>query len=183
MSSTKLSKSCTVEQYLKYKNEKNKNKILKLFMDRYVERYIDPVTSGHCKNGFAIMAASCLMIENFFCFQNGFEKTPHKKASKYFHDFFAESSALKEFSEIDFYRKIRCGILHQGETYDGWKIRRTDALIDKKSRIINANSFINYIQMEFESYVEKMQRSNFDSTEWKNLIKKFDSIVENCKVK
>lgn len=183
MGITKLSKRCTVEQYLKYKQEKNKEEILNLFLDRYLERYIEPFKSTHRKHGFSMMAMSCLMIENFFCFQQGWSETPGGESNKIFENFFARSSRLKNFSEISFYKNIRCGILHQGETYNGWKIRRKGPLVDKDKRIINASVFIENIEVELRDYVIKMKSLSFCDIEWVNMIKKFDSICENSKKK
>ncbi len=180
MEKTKLSRNCTLGQYLGYKINQNKVEIIGLFLDRFSERYVNPFKGNRNKHGFSMMAISCLMIENFYCFQQGYDKTPSGKGNVIFNDFFKNSCNLTPFAEINFYRNIRCGLLHQGETYEGWKIRRKGSIVDLSRREINANLFMIEVSREIDTYAQKISEKEFGSKEWKNMIKKFDSICKNC---
>lgn len=181
MEKTKLSSSYTVEKYKKIRDEGLKESIADLIYERFYERYIEPFKCSTTKHGFGIMASSCLMIETLFCFQNGRKRTG-EAGGEVFEKFFSGSTKLKCFSGYGqiFYKNIRCGILHQGETYGGWKIRRTGSLLNISDKVINATKFINAIDDELKIFVELLKTSNFYRKPWRGVIRKLDNICENC---
>ena len=85
-----------------------------------------------------------------------------------------------EFS--DFYRQIRCGILHQAETKGGWTIRREGPLLRKETKIINATEFLNRLKEYLMWYREELSKRDFKQDGlWKNFRLKMKAIKENCK--
>jgi hypothetical protein len=131
---SKLSKSVTVAKYQEYEAAPNPKGIADFIQERFTERYILPMT-GKNKHGFAMMAVSCLMIETLESFKQGWLDT--NKKTEYagkrrslgevaFHEFFQGNPLFKDFIgvEEDFWKGVRCGILHQGETTRGWHIVR-----------------------------------------------------------
>lgn len=165
-------------------NERNKALIANLIYQRYYHRYLkifdfeDKNTKeyddGHgntkvrsvfnmeYKNGFAIMVNCCLLIETLASFINGTNKTENggveayktvfQKASKY-------ENQLADFEDKPIYGKIRCGLLHQGETYGGFKIRRDGLLFENDT--INAALFFKLLKKFLESYRDDL--SNLDT--------------------
>lgn len=135
MENTKLSTNCTVKKYRDYKNKCNRNKIADLIYERFYERYIEPFKNNPAKNGFSMMAVACLMIESLFCLQKGREKTGEAGAVV-FASFFSNSRHFNIFTVhgADFYANVRCGILHQSETYDDWLIVRKGALLQPSKK-------------------------------------------------
>ena len=126
--------------------EAGRHKLAEFFRQRITERYIDPVRqigSGD-RNGFPIMAISCLLIETFESFRQGWESTEGRgRCSLAFCYFFDTEEAFGCFKghSQEFYKCVRCGILHQGETTGGWTIRRDGVLFDRKQKRVNATLF------------------------------------------
>ncbi len=175
-----------ISNYLKNidsRNESDKVEIAESIKRRLIQRYILPGEQKENKSGFNILANCCLLIETFESFYRGWNKTPN--GSDTFCKFFNRVSEFSEFTGNDtpteFYKNIRCGILHQGETSGGWKIRR-----DKKrklyraEKIIDANHFRDDLKTAVEKYFDNLKLKDWDSNEWKMLEKKMKSIIRNC---
>jgi hypothetical protein len=180
---TKLSSSVDIEKLSKFLEDKNQNKIADFVFERFSERYINPIKKldPNEKHGFSIMAISCLMIESLESFKSGFKDTK-KKSKKTFIKFLKTELEFKDFSgfEESFYTDIRCGILHQSETTNGWKIRRTGKLFDNKTKTINATKFLEKLEKTLKNYTTELKTNDWNSVNWKNLIKKLNSIINNC---
>lgn len=181
--STLLSLSVTISQYKRLKEKNNAEGIANLIYDRFHERYIKPFDDNPNKHGFSMMAVGCLMIETLYSFKEGEDNTKNY-AHVAFGGFFKKSSYLHEFWEEDkctkkqgFYKNIRCGILHQAETKNGWKIRRNGPLLDKENKTINATRFLNALHDELKCYVASIKK---DSAVYCKAREKLDCICKNC---
>ncbi len=176
-------KDVTIKNYEQFVNEKNKSAIAKMIFCRLYGRYLKPFTfennifKKEYKSGFAIMANCCLCIEALQSFKNGWDKTP-KGGDKIFNDFFNKTITLKEFSKKDFYKHIRCGILHQGETTGGWRIKRGGSLLENKT--INATKFLYELHKELNLYVGELKNSEWESKILDKCRIKMQKIIENC---
>jgi hypothetical protein len=176
----------TIEDYEKAfdrKNIEDKNTIANAIKRRLIQRYIKPGEISENKNGFNIMANCCLLIESYESLYRGWSKTPN--GSDAFCKFFNRSDHFKEFLGNDtptqFYEHIRCGILHQGETSGGWRIRRDQPKkLDLINKIIDANHFRDDLKKEIEKYFENLTTKDWNENEWKMLFKKMKSIIKNC---
>jgi len=182
MEKTKLTSTTSIEQYQELRAAQNRTKIASLIFERYYERYIEPFKNNAAKHGFSMMAISCLMIESLYAFKKGWKKTG-ERGGLVFEKFFSESRVFKDFtgSGDDFYANVRCGILHQGETYAGWKITRKGPLFDKATKTINATKFLNAMEDELKIYTDVLKEQTFNSRPWKNALRKLDQICINCK--
>ena len=143
----KLSKSTTVLDYIRMLECNNKNIIADFLIERFTERYISPLRGDtDQKHGFCTMAISCLMIEALESFAQGLPDSK-SKSKKVFSSFFRRcydwGLELGIFCYIadDFYTGIRCGILHQAETTNGWLIHRKGELFNSEEKSINATKF------------------------------------------
>ncbi len=181
MDDTKLCSDCTVGQYREYKKKREQKNIADLIQRRFTERYIEPFENNRSKHGFSMMAVACLMIEALFCFLRGRKKTG-EAGGVVFGTFFAESVYLKEFAGhgAEFYNNVRCGILHQGETYNGWLIERKGALFDSSSNTINATKFHAALKKELAAYTDRLRKDPFPGVLWRAAIRKLDHICDNC---
>ena len=123
------------------------------------------------------------MIETLFCFQKGRKKTG-QAGGEVFEEFFNNSSKLNCFigHGDSFYKNVRCGILHQGETYGGWKIRRIGKLFDPTERVVNATKFLDALDYELKVFTESLKTSRFHRKPWSGVIRKLDHICENCNI-
>jgi hypothetical protein len=111
---------------------------VKIFDDRYLNRFINPILTLANNNklsiwiysGFAIMTLNCLLIETLNQFYYGVNDTNElikDKSIKHinsiedaFFEFLTKSNYFNtcfktEESKI-FYKQVRCGLLHQAET-------------------------------------------------------------------
>lgn len=181
MNETKLSSSVTVKQYRAYRDAGDREAIADLIFERFYERYIEPFKSNSAKHGFSMMASGCLMTETLYCFKKGRKKTG-ETGRVAFENFFADSSHLQKFigHGSEFYANVRCGVLHQGETYDGWKILRKGDLFQPAEKTINAAKYLVLLEKELKGYTESIKRKPLNSDEWKAAVKKLDHICDNC---
>ncbi|MDR1347742.1 MAG: hypothetical protein LBJ63_04830 [Prevotellaceae bacterium] len=182
-------KEITIKEYLKYVKEKNKEKLAEFVCQRLYTRYLKPFEYDdkkyidEYKNGFSIMANCCLLIETLLSFKAGRKDNKDEILKNLFENFLGGNDNLKEFQGIGFYNNIRCGILHQGETTGGWKIRREGKLIDKTNHIINSTLFADKLKKSLEAYSDELKKSDWENELWKNFINKMDAVIENCKYK
>jgi hypothetical protein len=146
------------------------------------ERYIEPMRVDRAKkNGFTIMAVSCLLIETLESFIQGWPDTKNKSQLA-FCNFFDRNIGFALFhgEAQNFYKHVRCGILHQGETTGGWHIRRNGALFDKTTRTINAKKFHDEVESVLKSYCIDIQGSDWSMPIWQSFRKKMHSVCKNC---
>ena len=135
------------------------------FIDRrFRERYFDPIESlsKMQKNGFSAMALCCLTIEALQCFREG-RATSEGKSREIFDRFFEQTDEFATFRplRLEFYKHVRCGILHQSETTRGWKIRRSGSLLDASTLTINATMFQTTLRKVLEEYTRKLKQTDF----------------------
>ena len=136
------------------------------------------------KNGFSIMANCCLLIETFEAFYRGWENTKNQ-SEKAFLKFFTRDRNFIDFSTEDiptqFYKHIRCGILHQGETTGGWKITRDSEtpIIEKTDKKINATIFIDTLHQSLKDYKDELVGANLGDERWVCAKKKIKAVIKN----
>jgi len=171
------------EKYLKQEDIVKKKSIADLIYHRLHGRYLKVFTFDNSeftkkhKSGFSIMANCCLLIETLISFQNGWPTTENKSAEA-FKLFFTQNENFKIKESDNFYKNIRCGILHQGETYGGWMVVREGKY--KEGKKINANEFLKKVDKSLMSHKEKLVKSDWDSEIWNNCRVKMRSIIKNC---
>lgn len=182
---TLLSSRVSVANYKKMEESRDKDAIAKFIMERVSERYITPMrVERNKKNGFTIMAVSCLLIETLESFYQGWPDS-NNKSQLAFCNFFDRNQGFGSFrgQAQSFYKNVRCGILHQGETTGGWHIRRDGTIFDKKTKTINAKIFHDEIEMVLSDYCVELRRSDWSAPIWKSLRKKMHSVCKNCESK
>jgi hypothetical protein len=154
------------------------------FYGRYLKPFCfaDPQYRKSYKNGFAMMASSCLLIEALESFYLGLEETPKGENSEMFDSFFKREPAFKVFRGVKFYKNIRCGILHQGETTGGFALTRLEAapLFDPQHKKINAYKFLTELEKSLAAYRDNLIRAEWDSEIWDNFRRKMRFIIKNC---
>jgi hypothetical protein len=156
-----LSSSVTVSQYRGMESSLDRAGLADFIEQRLLERCVLPVTKTCHKNGFLMVAASCLLIETLESFYRGWESTreriksddseaacrpanPKRSSSKsevafcYFFQRFPKFSGLCPLA-WSFYTNVRCGILHQGETTGGWRVLRKGPMFEPGGPAINAD--------------------------------------------
>src|ERR1019366_376264 len=177
---TKLASRFTVADYNRARAHKDRKAISEAIRRRFTERYISPVSKSKAKHGFAIMAICCLMIESLESFRQGWKSTDGLDEQA-FQLFFARESAFGDFHGYEgyFHRNVRCGILHQGETYHGWKIVRTGPLFEQATRTINATRFLRSMKKLLDDFCDGLKSAEWESREWQNVNKKMRALCNH----
>ena len=154
--------------------------------DRFMERYILPlraVAKGE-DNGFLVMAACCLLIEGLTAFREGWCSTDGL-SERAFQLFFKHENGFAAFRghERKFWKGIRCGILHQGETALGWKLnfsRPHEDLFVEDGPTVNCLKFLNEMEIAIERYRDELTKSPWKYEIWRNLRKKMAATIQDC---
>ncbi|WP_459212248.1 hypothetical protein [Aquimarina rhabdastrellae] len=192
--------------------ELNKEKIADMVYFRLFNRYLKPFDfknldyTKNYKNGFAIMANCCLLIETYISFTVKEFINTHNKSERCFGYFFVTESKFSVFASgglkpeqyIDlstnfrnkgkgipkeFYSYVRCGILHNGETRKSWRIRRDTSSsllqISNNSKIIQANAFLLAMIEVLKEYRKRLKSSAPDSELWTVCITRLKDLIKN----
>jgi hypothetical protein len=192
---TKLSSTYTVSRYKELIDRLDaappqgdaeiKAEIVAFFVERFTERYITPINAAHKKkkHGFCTMAVSCLMIEALECFWSGWRDTNETGKGKLaFRQFFQRIPALSAFRDVgpQFYKNVRCGILHQAETTGGWTVVRYGPLFDTRRLRINATTFHRVVEESLLSHARSLKTADRNSERWINFKTKMGYVCGNC---
>ncbi len=160
-----------------------RDKLAEFFRQRLRERYIDPVLRPSLlnENGFSIMALSCLLIETFETFQQGWDSSSGKSQLA-FCNFFDRELKFHGFKghAQSFYQNVRCGILHQGETTGGWTISLLGPLFEAVNRRINADTFVKTLVEVIDDYVAELKREPVSADVWQKFKAKLKATIKNC---
>lgn len=180
----------TVGIYLDWVSKSKKDEISNLIVERLIRRYIKPFNFDDSlykkihKNGFAMMASYCLLIETLEGFYRGWDKSKNELA---FLKFFTRDPNFSEFSNNDlptlFYRNIRNGILHQGETTGGWLITRKQGapLLGRNPHCINATLFGELLIKSLNEYRNTLKSADWTDDIWHNAKTRMKVAISNCK--
>jgi hypothetical protein len=183
------------EEWMRTANnkEEDKEKIANLIHDRLYRRYLKPFDFNdeeykkEYKNSFSIMANNCLLIETLESFYKGWENTS-SRSELAFLKFFSRDENFQEFAINDmpsiFYKNIRCGILHQGETTGGWRISRGNnetSVLNIENKFIHSVLFQNKLKTALKNYRDSLIEDSWTSPLWKKTKKKMKSVINNCK--
>jgi hypothetical protein len=185
----KLTNDVTVKetrQWITLKDDTSKKKLIDFIKHRFTNRYLKHLDIDILDSGFFKMAICCLMIETLESFKQGEEDTKGK-SKQIFIDFFeTEQTSFPKFKNIstDFYYSIRCGILHQAETTNAWRILRVGDLLDKSERTINADKFVESLNKSLITYIQNLEENDINEAGgiWSKAILKINHICKNCQV-
>lgn len=142
--------------------------------------------------GFAIVANMCPVIEALEAFKLGKERFYSEKEKKEldnamsyedaFIDFFTKEKDTFNVPENfgkEFYKNIRCRILHQGGTGGRWRIKHIgdNKIIDVDAKIIDARKFLEKMKEIVTTYQKKLKDGKEDIN---NCVTKCKAIISNC---
>jgi hypothetical protein len=182
---TELARGKSVKQYRALRASHDRGGIARLIHQRFSERYYVPSVYGEFSHGFTVMAVSCLMIETIECFRRGLPDS-NRGSERMFCDFFQREPQFVPFRPLahDFYKHVRCGILHQGETTDQWRIHQTGPLLEEQApvRWINALEFAHAVHRALQAYCKELEGAAETDTVWVHAFTKLRAICRNCGV-
>lgn len=195
----------TIKSVKGWIHNKQKDKLSHFFYYRLYGRYIRPFDFDNSeykknfKNGFAMMASACLLIETYVSFVNETFIDTHKNSERCFGWFFNQIQEFSEFSlngltlaqyqdlkqpinnkgiPRDFYRNVRCGILHSAETRNNWKIIRNGILFERESKTINATFFLKTLERVLIKHRDELIASDWDDKIWEVYINRINEIIK-----
>ena len=166
------------------------------FIQRLNLRYLDPIkvlqeNGSYLGEGFSIVAIQCSLIEFLesitegitYRYLPGGQTLGQYEYSSSKNIFVAFLSTRAPFSNtfntnaaLDFYVNVRCGLLHEARTKNGWKIwadSPNGTIADVNNRIVYRNNFQQAILVYITSYGTLIQS---DNTLQEAFIRKFDSL-------
>ncbi|MCZ2101573.1 MAG: hypothetical protein LC107_08565 [Chitinophagales bacterium] len=199
----KLQKITMSEMSELISNEENKAKIADWVYHRLYDRFLKPfffdedpefkkhkelvtIFKQQYKHGFAIMTNCCLLVETLAAFLEGSNRTTQGGKNSYISVFDKAkiyNNDLEVFRDTAIYSAIRCGLLHQAETYENFIIRRGGAILYVDGKTINATLFAKAFKKFLESYKNELTEEKWDSELWDNCRKKIRHIISNSKKK
>jgi hypothetical protein len=199
-------KDITVKDCRYFLISRDKEKLANFIYDRLYGRYIKPFELSsedyvlNYKNGFAIMASCCLLIETYVSFSEKEFRDTKSKSGKTFGYFFTTEKRFYKLATggrkpdgtiadkkdgglpNDFYENVRCGILHNAETKNGWTITRKRAVeyFDSQTKTINATKFANRLKATLGDYKIQLMSSDFDNDDiWINFKNRLIDLIDN----
>ena len=159
---------------------------------RHYERFFRPLKTiraapGNMQGyGAAIMALCSLLIETIQCYRFGLPTTDGKEFRKlakrkgipapyqlhanewksgtktfqrFFHD---HRDIFQALPGGRFYKNVRCGLLHQGQTKRGWVIKRRGLRVwDPTRKTIYRNDFSESLERAFKAYLGDLRTSRW----------------------
>lgn len=181
------------EKIAEYVYQRLYNRFLKIF-DYECEEKADyqigdntkrkKVFNQEYKNGFIQLAACSLLVETFAAFLTGENETPKGQSSNRFKKVFEYASLknnpLKIFENSQFYGKIRCGILHQGETKGKYTVTRNSSNMLNGDQI-NAHRFHKELKNLLCTYRDELKGIEWVDGKWDSCRMKIQHIIDNTK--
>lgn len=170
-----------VEKWLETGDDDAKNRLTNFIKHRLHERYVKHVLE--VPSGFLKMAICCLLIETLQAFKEGLQDT--QKQGRIFERFFKENVDLFpgfDDPRLNFFKNIRCAILHQAETRGGWRLIRSGKQIDFDNYSISSWKFAESMQKAIDKYLYELHVQEFDSEIWRKARKKIQAICDNCEI-
>lgn len=175
-----LARGVTIAKYKLWEAGRERDRISDFIHRRFSERYLRPAMSPG-RHGFAMMAIGCLMIEALESFYQGWSDT-RRMSYKPFALFFGRNKEFDVFQPLaeDFYRNVRCGILHQAETKNGWRIKRIGPMYEATNQTINATLFLRELIAALERYRNSLATSAWESDIWVQFTNKMAYVCKNA---
>jgi len=177
--------------------------LLQFLRQRHEERFFKPIRllkkapaniQGY---GFAMMAICALLVETIQSYRDGLPTTygselnrlkrmtrvplPYRIPSsleingkKTFQRFFTVNAELfPGLGGARFYKNIRNGILHQGQTKAGWVLRKWGPDdCSAKGKVIFRDNFADQLERAFGEYIAQLQKRSWDHKLWTHAARK-----------
>ena len=182
--------------------KENLNAIKRNTKKRIKENYINPAKNRlmpspneECavNTSFLLMTVNCILIELYYEIINGLDLSNQdggKVKDAYIHVLKLLDKDITDERATIFYKGIRCGIMHQGQTTASTALVLDKDLCGNYYPIIDKNGefYISDVQEVFrriiklyKKYWRKIASKSYDSQEVKNLVKKYEYIIRNNK--
>lgn len=175
-----------------------RNAFQEYFQARLNLRYLHPVkvlqeNGTFTGEGFSIMAILCTLVEflestvqglkyKYSRSKNDLGNYEYSNSQDIFVNFLCKRTPFnRHFSEDsarEFYGSIRCGLLHEAQTKNGWKIHaksQNECVVEAKTKVVYRDNFEQAIQEFINDYGSKLVK---DKELQAAFVRKFDSLCE-----
>jgi hypothetical protein len=188
----------------------NWQKAISILNDRVTKRYFEPLCiliniPSKGGEGFSIVTIECALIEFLaacrtgMIYKNNFNRNHpsyyYNRSGDFFKTFLESADVFSEyfpskFDADDFYTNVRCALLHEAYTRNGWTINTTEKLADDKTNTVILESSLgkkkiyrtalfHTIQNYFNKYIKELDESNAQGQELRKYLgRKLDQICE-----
>lgn len=174
-----------------------RNAVQDFFHDRLVSRYLEPIEclndQGSCSGeGFSIATIQCALIEFLESTVQGLTyryirggdtlgTNEYSKSKALFVNFLVRRDPFASVFDVslaeDFYTSIRCPLLHEARTKNGWTILAEaydNSIIDRARKVLYRNGFQRSLIEFIENYEAQLLH---DSALQDAFIRKFDNLA------
>ena len=162
------------------------NEAVEVLRARIRGRYLDHARqiTGRPYSAFAVLTIDSAVIETLEQFRRGEKETPPGKSGEFFRVFLTTTRLKRYFRSQTanlFYKTIRCGLLHQGETKSDSRVTKKPFVV-RRSRTgkgirVNAGRLHNELEATFEDYVGALLKG--DQNLRASFVKKMGHIARN----
>ncbi|WP_064707253.1 hypothetical protein [Rhizobium bangladeshense] len=162
------------------------------FFDRLESRYLKPIrllqNEGSWEGeGFTIVSIQCAMLEFLAACRGGLiyrHRNPqppfeYSASGDLFASFLAETAPFNALftrdNAVEFYRQVRCALLHEARTKSGWIIQASGRIgVDCARKIVYRNTF----QTHITDYIDGYGRDLLIDTDLQAaFVRKFDDLA------
>lgn len=171
-------------------------KVKKYMKKRVDENYFSPIERINMNmaklevpenTAFITMGINCILIELFFEIKNGFDESSESGAVGNAYKAILpllDAFISEELADI-FYKGIRCGILHQGQTKKNTALTyQWDVVFCQNASyyLCNPKTVFNKLKELYKTYWEEISKKNYFDDEAIKLIKKYNSILKHITI-
>lgn len=109
------------------------------------------------------------MVESIECFRRG-RPDSNRQRERMFCDFFQREAEFVDCRPVahDFYKAVRCAILHQGETTGRWRVQQNGQLLEVQSGTnwVNALEFAWCVHRSLQAYCSQLEATPETGALW-----------------
>jgi hypothetical protein len=167
--------------------------VCRVMKERVNDHYISPMntflnaTRSHEypeRYGFIVMGINCILIEFFYEMIYGYDQSSDGGAVLTAYKIVLPQldNGITEGETKIFYKGIRCGIIHQGQTKEETAITfEYDKIIGKNGPyyLCNPKTLFKALKTLYKNYWEILSMKSYNARESELLIKKFQLILEH----
>ncbi len=177
-----------LQEMINNKDQKDKENLLSIIDHKLSRRYLKVIDTADKSDisSFMVMAICCFIIETLECFYEGLLDTKKtKEGVRVFKEFFErEKDNFPDLAckSTDFYYSVRCGLLHQGETMNGWFLLKEGKLFESSNGLKNINGelFLHGTKKAIENYITLLKEKTFLDECWEHAFIKLNQVCVNC---
>lgn len=168
-------------------------KICKQMKERVTQNYFNPIKNfsksidsnpNKESYGFIVMGVNCILIEFLYELQNGIDASSclGRVEGAYCEVLPKLDDTITRELSVKFYRGIRCGIIHQGQTKGDAAITYAlDSIIEGNGGyyLCNPLTLLKKLDDEYKSYWKSVSETKYNEEDATRLVQKYKHILSH----